>query len=261
MWHDVKMLNAATSALLGMFVLMLLSAGIWWITQRPIFALHVIRVEGIGQEELRHVNVSTMRSSALPRIKGNFFTVNLDSVRVAFESVPWVNRAAVRREWPDKLVVNVEEHVPLGTWGDEGRLVSVKGDLFTANLAEAEEDAELAEFDGPDGSEKDVISRYAEFREWFAPTSLAPEGVQLSARYAWTVRLNNGMTVELGREQDREALKARVDRLVAVYPQLVARLQDRIENIDLRYPNGMALRAQGLAFGLEKGKQKAGGTT
>jgi cell division protein FtsQ len=181
----------------------------------------------------------------LPRIRGNFFTANLNSVRAAFETVPWVRRASVRREWPNKLIVTIEEHEPLGTWGEDGRLVSVKGDLFTANMAEAEEHGELAEFEGPDGSEKEVVARFRDLHQWFAPAKLMPEALHLSSRYAWTVRLNNGMTVELGREQDQVMLKARVDRLVGIYPQLLARLEDKIESIDMRYPNGLALKASG----------------
>lgn len=246
MWHDIKMLNAAASFLFGLVALALLSAGLWWVAQRPMFTLKAIRIEGVAQAPLQHVGASTVRSTALPRIRGNFFTADLSTVRAAFESVPWVRRAAVRREWPDKLIVTIEEHEPLGTWGDDGRLVSVKGDLFTANMAEAEEHGALSEFGGPEGSEKEVVARFQDLRRWFAPIQLAPNALRLSKRYAWTVRLNNGMTVELGREQNPATLKARVDRLVGIYPQLIARLQDGIETIDMRYPNGLALKAAGI---------------
>lgn len=249
MWHDIRLLNATSSALLGVFALALMSSGLWWVAQRPMFTLKTIRIEG-AEAPLRHVNVATVRTTALPRIRGNFFTADLDAVRQAFEAVPWVHRAAVRREWPNQLIVELEEHAPLGTWGDAGRLVSLHGDLFTANLAEAEEDGELPEFDGPAGTEREVVARFRELQEWFAPIKLQPDAVRLSGRYAWTVRLNNGMTVELGREQSRAMLKERVDRLVGVYPQLLTRLQDRIESVDMRYPNGLALQAKGLAFGL-----------
>ncbi len=263
MWHDVKLLNTVANALLALFALMLLAAGVWWLMQRPMFTLAAIEVQGPQQTALRHVSVSTMRATALPRIRGNFFTVNLDSVRTAFEAVPWVRKASVRREWPNRLDVTLEEHVPLGTWGDEGRLVSVEGELFTVNLAEAEEDGDLVALDGPEGSEKDVVARFDELRQWFAAVGLAPEMVQLSARYAWDVKLNNGMKVELGREQTEATISERVARLIAVYPQLVTRLQDRIESIDLRYPNGMALTAEGMKFGSnnQKDHRKASGTT
>jgi cell division protein FtsQ len=254
MWQDTKLLNAASGALLGLTVLAMLCAGLWWLGQRPMFALKSIRIEGTAATPLRRVNPATVRSTALPRIRGNFFTADLDLARQAFETLPWVHKASVRREWPNQLVVTVEEHVPLATWGDDGRLVSVKGDVFTANLDEAEEDGELPEFAGPRGSEKEVIARFKELGDWFAPVKLTPEGVKLSDRYAWTVKLSNGMTVELGREQDKTTLRDRVDRLVGIYPQLFARLQNRIENIDMRYPNGLALQSSGLDLALNSQK-------
>ncbi|MDO8654721.1 MAG: cell division protein FtsQ/DivIB [Undibacterium sp.] len=251
MWQDIKMLNATANTLFGILLLVLLMSGIWWVIQRPVFTLKVIRVDGVEKNALRHVNALTIRDAALPKIKGNFFTTNLDTVRTAFETVPWVRKASVQREWPNQLIVTLEEHRPLGTWGEEGRLISVKGDVFTANLAEAEEDADLIEFGGPDGSEKEVLARYINFKDWFAKISLVPDSVQYSSRYAWSLKLSNGMKVELGREQDESSLKNRVDQLLMVYPQLVASLQDSIESVDMRYPNGLALKSSRGAFGLK----------
>lgn len=255
MWQDAKALNATASGIFVLTLLACIAAGVWWVAQRPMFTLRTIRIESIGQDELRHVNHLTLRNNALGRIKGNFFTTNLDAVRQAFESVPWVRRATVRREWPDQLIVALEEHEALGTWGEDGRLLSTKGDVFTANLAEAEEDHTLPEFEGPDGSEKEVLSRYDELRTWFAPLKLVPESLSLSSRYAWTVRLNNGMSVALGREQTSTTLKERVDRLTGIYPQLVEHLQN-IDTIDMRYQNGLALSATGLKIPAEGAKPK-----
>jgi cell division protein FtsQ len=247
MWHDIRSLNATASGLIALTVLACIASGVWWLSQRPMFTLHTVRVESMYDIGLQHVNQLTVRNGVLGKIKGNFFTANLEQVRTTFEAVPWVRRATVRREWPDQLIVSVEEHEALGTWGEDGRLLSVKGDVFTANLAEADEDHELPGFNGPDGSEKEVLARFAELRAWFAPVKLTPETLSLSSRYAWTVKLDNGMSVALGREQDRNTLKARVQRLVGIYPQLVARLQDgSIDTIDMRYPNGLALSSSAL---------------
>jgi cell division protein FtsQ len=254
MWHDAKALNATASGIGALVFAVCVAAGIWWIAHRPVFDLRVIRVEAMRQAELRHVNLLTLRNGTQGRIRGNFFTANLEQVRQVFEAVPWVRRATVRREWPDRLIVEVEEHEALGTWGEDGRLLSVKGDVFTANLAEAEEDHELPQFSGPDGSEKEVLSRYAELRKWFAPAKLVPEGLALSSRYAWTVILNNGTSVALGREQTPTMLRDRVARLVSVWPQLAARVQD-IETIDMRYQNGLALSATNLKIPAEKTKK------
>lgn len=251
------MLNAVTNALLGLALLALLASGLWWLAQWPIFALKTIRVESVAGEQLHRVNRLTIRASAVPRIKGSFFTADLDAARAAFESVPWVRKAMVRREWPDKLIVTIEEHHALGTWGDDGRLLSVKGDVFTANLAEAEDDGDLLKFNGPEGSEQDVVAHFRQFRDWLAPIEVAPEAVVLSNRYAWTIQLDNGMTMKLGRAESDVTLKERIDRLVAVYPQLMEGLRGKkIEHVDMRYPNGLALKVDGLLLAASNGKKK-----
>ncbi|MBI3228657.1 MAG: cell division protein FtsQ, partial [Burkholderiales bacterium] len=144
----------------------------------------------------------------------------------------------------------------MGIWGDKGQLLSTKGEIFTANLAEAEENGDLPEFSGPSGSEKEVLARFAQFQSWFSTAQLKPESVQLSSRYAWSVKLDNGMNVELGREQDKDTLKVRVQRFISVYPQLITRLKDQIDSVDLRYPNGLALKSSSLDAVLDSQEAK-----
>jgi cell division protein FtsQ len=245
MWQDSKLLNATANVLFSLVFLAGIVTGVWWVIHRPVFLLSVVRVEGGQKKELKHVNALTIRDQALPKISGNFFTANLEDVRAAFESVPWVRHATVQRVWPDTLVVNVDEHEVLGTWGEDGKLISTAGDVFTANLAEAEEDVVLVGLAGPDGSEKEVLNHYRQFRDWFAVIGLEPDAVQYSSRYAWSVHLNNGLRVELGRVQDPTSLKTRVEQLIKVYPQLLTRLQSNIVSVDMRYPNGLALKTGG----------------
>lgn len=241
MWHDVKALNIVTGIFMALCGVVLLVGVLIWLAQRPIFALKGIVVQGMDGTELRHVNALTIRSTGLPRMKGTFFTANLDGVRTAFETVPWVRKASVRREWPDRLVVSIEEHQPLGTWGEEGQLLSAKGDVFVANLAEAEEDLKLLEFFGPEGSEKEVLTRYAELDEWLKPIGLTPVVVELSGRYAWTITLDNGMKLKLGRDRNKGTLKTLVARMTQVYPKVKMQFNNRIDSLDLRYPNGFVV--------------------
>jgi cell division protein FtsQ len=191
MWNNVRQLNFASNALHALLVLVLLAAGGVWLVQRPSFALREIQIDG----DTEHINSPTVRAGVVGRLKGNFFTVDLDAARQAFEQMPWVRHASVRRVWPNALAVTLEEYKPLGTWGSD-QLVSVDGELFTANQGELEED--LPAFDGPDGTAQEVVARYRDFKKWFAPLGATPDEVTLSPRYAWTVKLSNGMQVELG---------------------------------------------------------------
>ncbi|WP_338845380.1 cell division protein FtsQ/DivIB [Massilia sp. W12] len=257
MWHDIRLMRALGTGLFGLAGLALVAIGLMWLSQRPMFHLQLIKIEAHEKNSLQHINALTVRSVALPRLSGNFFTLDLEAARAAFESVPWVRRASVRREWPNQLIVTLEEHVALATWGDKGQLISTKGDVFTANLAEAQldDDHPLPEFTGPAGSEKEVLAKYQQFNDWFAALDLKAESVQLSARYAWRVGLNNGMSVELGRE-GANSMQERVQRLIAVYPQLMMRLKGQIESVDLRYPNGLALKSASLDAALDKQEAK-----
>ncbi|MBB3261383.1 cell division protein FtsQ [Paraburkholderia bannensis] len=241
MWNNVRQLNLAANALHTLLVLALLVAGCYWLVQRPNFALREIRIEG----DTEHINAPTVRASVVGRLKGNFFTVDLDAARAAFEQMPWVRHASVRRVWPNALAVSLEEYKPLGTWGSD-QLVSTDGELFTANQGELDED--LPAFDGPDGTAPEVVARYRDFVKWFAPLGLEPDEVTLTPRYAWTVKLSNGMQVELGRERNADTLAERTHRLTAAWSALTQRWGKDIEYADLRYPNGFAIRAAGMRF-------------
>ena len=244
LWHDVRLLNAAANGLMAVAAAALLAAAVSWLVHRPGFALRMVVVEPASVEQpLQHVNRAILRAAGASRLQGNFFTVDLDAVRESFEAVPWVRRAQVRRIWPNTLRVGIEEHRPLAVWGD-GRLVNRQGELFTANVAQAQAESELVEFSGPPGSESEVTRRWAELQRQLAPLSIAPAAVMLSARYAWSARLDNGTLLLLGREQGLP-IADRVARWVALYPTVQARLNREVASVDLRYPNGFAMHAPG----------------
>ena len=167
--------------------------------------------------------------AALPRAAENFFAVDLAEVRSSVEKLPWVRRVSVRRAWPGRLEIAVEEHVALARWGDE-RLVNTYGETFTGKTREM-----LPAFIGPAGSAAEVTRRYRRFADIVAPLGTSVERVVLSQRHAWQLRLANGMQVMLGRDAD--LAEERLKKFVEVYPK--AKPSDYV---DLRYPNGFALR-------------------
>jgi cell division protein FtsQ len=197
----------------------------------PVFPLREVKVNG----ELDHVTREQVQLIVKRELKGNFFTVDLDQAKSAFEKLPWIRSASVRRRWPDRLEVAVEEHVALARWGNMA-LVDTNGALFGAASNE-----DLPVFIGPSGSEREVAQHYLMFRQALKPIGLAPTQVVLSARRAWELRLNNGLTVELGREQ----VEPRLAKFVGVYDRTLAVAQHSVRYVDLRYPNGFAVRMPG----------------
>jgi cell division protein FtsQ len=239
MWDNPRLLNLAANALY--LAAALLAVAIVW--QAALRAPHTpVRALALTGD-LAHVDAQAVQGQLAGRVTGNFFGMNLDDVRRLVAELPWVRRVEVRREWPDRLVVRIEEHRPLGRWS-AGRLLSERGELF-----EGAYNGPLPQLGGPPGMEREVTRRYLVMRDIIAPLGLEPIQVVLSARYAWQVRLSNGLVLELGRDQARSSVEERLARFVAAYPRSVASLNRRIDYVDLRYPNGFAIRAPDLPQG------------
>jgi cell division protein FtsQ len=195
----------------------------------PVFPLREVLVDG----DLAHVTREQLETLARREVKGNFFTLDLAEVRAAFAMLPWVRRVEVRRQWPDRLEVVLEEHVPLARWGNAA-LVNTHGEVFAA----AYDGAPVPMFIGPAQSAKEVAIQYDYFLRRLATIGQVPVEVQVSPRRAWQVRLASGLTLKLGRER----IEARLDRYIAVYGRTLGRLQRKLDYVDLRYPNGFAVR-------------------
>jgi cell division protein FtsQ len=257
-WHDITMLNRLTALLWLVLLGVVLSAAATWIARRPYFALQQIRVvakPGTNYEALKLVTLPAIRANALPRlgnvVRANFFSVNLGQVRQAFETVPWVRKANVRRVWPHGLLVEIEEQQAVAIWGGD-RLLNPRGEIFTANLDEAEADGALPQLSGPEGSSTQVLARFQQLTSWLAPLQLTVTELQLSPRYAWQVSLANGMAngmvMALGRDRTDVDMAARVQRFVQGYPELQKRLAKKFEYVDLRYTNGFAVRSKDIVL-------------
>ena len=230
MWDNPRILNLAAGTLVGIALFVFAIAGLLLLLRSPLFP--------VTQIELTHALGNTTREEieavARAHIRGNFFALAPAQVRAALEALPWVRRASVRRVWPDGMEVTLEEHVPLARWGERG-LVNTYGERFGART-----DAALPVLLGPGGTEREVAQRYARFARVLAPLGARLERVILSERGAWQLRLDSGLHIMLGRDAD--GAEARLSRFVEAYAPTLGRIGRNHEYVDLRYPNGFALR-------------------
>lgn len=235
-WHQPTLINLCADVLIISASVALAWAAVIALQRLPFYPLREVQVMG----ELSQVQKSQIESAARGVVKGNFFTVNIDAARHTFEKLPWVRRAEVRRQWPDRIELRIEEHVPVARWrgvDDEPRLVNSHGEVFAGSV-----DLPLPLFSGPEGSSAEILARYKEFEGALAKINLHPRVVALSAREAWQVRLDNGLLLELGRDQAKLPLAERVARFTEHYPNAIKRSQVQIVAVDMRYPNGFTLR-------------------
>lgn len=223
MWDDPIALNRISRAILACTILFVL-----WVAGRALLEMSFPfrQVTVVGAE---HADTRSRIPAQVRRMRGGFFSMDLTAVQAGFQSMPWVRRVDVHRVWPGRLVITLEEHKAAAAWNDRASL-NDQGEVFPVEPA-----AHLPRIYAPDGMEKLLARRHAEFSRAVAPLGLRVEQVVVTARQSWRVRLTGGITVELGRERINE----RLDRFARAYPQAVAAV-GAFQRADMRYPNGFA---------------------
>ena len=241
---DIRMLNTTAAVLALAAAVLLLAAAFLWLSRQPLFAIRAIAIDG----DVGHNSVSTIRANAAPRLAGNFLTMDLAAVRRAFEAVPWVRHAVVRRIWPNRLRVQLEEHRAVAFWGSEAgsdKLVNSFGEVFEANLGDVEDDA-LPTLTGPDGSAGRMLAMSARLDRVLAPLGARTDALALSSRGSWQATLDTGAVVQIGRGSDDD-IAARAARFVATLGQVTSKYRRPLEYADLRHNDGYAVRLKGVS--------------
>jgi cell division protein FtsQ len=242
---DVRLMNITATVLFAACGLLLVAALGWWALRHPLFAIGGIVVQG----DVTHNSAATLRANVAPRLEGNFFTVDLRRAREAFEEVPWVRQAVVRRQFPNRLRVELQEHEALAFWGDsESRLVNTQGEVFEANPGDVEDEG-MPRLAGPEGTAPMVLAMYRGLQPLLQKLDLGIEQVVLTGRGGWSMHLDSGAVVELGRGTTEEVL-ARGQRFAQTLTQVTAKYGRRPEALvtaDLRHVDGYAVRLRGVA--------------
>ena len=239
---DVKLMNVLSIAFGLVFAAIVLALVTSWLMRQSLFDLSAINVQG----DLNHNNAVTLRANVAPRLAGNFFTVDLGRTREVFESVPWVRKALVQRQFPNRLKVVLQEHRAIAYWGPDGetRLVNSFGEVFEANPDDVES-IDLPQLNGPQGQARLVLQAYRLLSPLFERVDAVLERLELTGQGSWRARLDGGAVVELG-HGSLDDIQVRAQRFIATLTQVSSRFGRDMESADLRYVNGYALKLKGV---------------
>ncbi len=228
MWDKPRLLNWIANLLYALSVVLMLYALLFVVVHLPIFPIREVKVDG----QLAHVNREQIKLIVAKHLKGNFFTLDLEKTRDAFEKLPWARNVSVRRRWPDKLDVVIEEHQALARWGNIA-LVNTHGELFQAAT-----DGELPVFYGPGDGVMEVTTNYGAYSQVMNKANIKIAQVSLSPRRAWEIKTDKDLVIALGREE----MQARLAKFTRAYQSTLSQLNVNVVYADLRYPNGFAVR-------------------
>jgi cell division protein FtsQ len=231
MWDNHSLLRAIANLLFGVSVVLVLLGAVRYVLRLPVFPLNTVELVAAPQR----VSAEQLQQVVSEQVRGNFFSVDLERTRQGLEALPWVRSVSVRRKFPWGLQVDVEEHIALARW-NKTALVNTHGEVFAAQAAEV-----LPDFMGQADSAAQVTQMYGELNVSLLPLHQQIAQISYSPRFAWQVKLDDGMVLELGREE----MQARLARFVQVYPYSLAANVQAVRRVDLRYRNGFSVYMPG----------------
>lgn len=217
-------------------VLVLAASGVWGVAElrdENTLPLRSVHLKGefihVTEQELREIIASS-------RLAG-FFSSDLETLASKIRDMPWVEQVAVRRVWPDALHITVIEQQAVAYWNDDA-LLNDAGQTFSP--VKTSYPHGLPQFTGPKGTEIQILQRYHAMKTILQEHDRDIDALKLDARRAWTLKLDNGINLALGRSDNEQRLK----RFTRAYDKLLNIKQEVISTVDLRYTNGFAIRWQ-----------------
>jgi cell division protein FtsQ len=228
MWDNPALLRKIADTLFFLSVsALLLGIGFYLVHLPTLFPLNSVRLSA-APHRVSSAQVLEVVSS---EVKGNLFTVDIAHLRQSLEKLQWVKSVNIRREFPGKLEVELEEHKALASWNNS-LLVNMQGTIFSGSTEQ-----KLPVFFGQAGDSIELAQRYTQFSSQLSVLNLQVIQVALSPRHAWQLHLSNGMVLELGREE----MQQRLSRFVTAYPSSLAIQAGAARYVDMRYRNGFAV--------------------
>lgn len=186
------------------------------------------------QGDLHYVSREEVARQVAPFVQSSFFHVDLESMHGELERIPWIAEARVRRVWPDQVLIQLEEQLPVARWGDEA-LLNNQGVAFAPGKLAGYE--HLPRLWGPQRAQQQVMQQYQMLSQLLRPLDLTVASLELRERGSWFVTTGRGIELLLGRDHVVEKLR----RFISVYDKTLKQDSENIARVDLRYPNGMAV--------------------
>ena len=223
------------ATLIPKLLLILLLAGLiygYFFFKNPDnFPVKNIQIEASYQ----HINPQALQQVIAPYIKGGFFSLNVSKIRKHIMELPWVYAVNISRTWPDGIVINVSEQIPVACWNGNS-LLNSDGDIFTPDKSTMPDNLPLLL--GTDDQAVEVLQYYGVMNQDLSAINLAITQLDLDAQGSWHLLLNNGITVLLG----NSSIVNRLQIFIKAYHKVIGAKEKDVARVDLRYNAGFSIK-------------------
>ncbi|MBV1915208.1 MAG: cell division protein FtsQ/DivIB [Pseudomonadales bacterium] len=164
-----------------------------------------------------------------------FFEMDIESLALNIEQIPWVNDVQIRKQWPDQIKVMVSERAPVARWGAAG-LVDSNGEVFSSDGARIEFSS-LPILNGSELTDSALVEKFLELEPMFAAKNIAIEQLSHSNTGSWSIKVAGGHDVVLGKHE----FEKRLERFFTLWKATTLEQRATVLTMDFRYSNGAAV--------------------
>ncbi len=189
-----------------------------------------VRTEG----EFQYLGKNEIKTALQPLVTTGFFDVNMQAIHSVVSTLPWVETVTVKRIWPDAIDIKIHEKKPYARWG-QNSLITERGVVFTPKNMDQFQGLTL--ITGPEHQQKKVLEITKGIKTALADRSLKMAEFSVNDRWSWKIKLENGLEILLGRNEQLKKLQRFLKTLTVLGQEQV----DAMAIVDLRYPNGYAV--------------------
>lgn len=206
------------------------------------------------QDGLKFIKDTELQAVTDKYQQTNLYLLDVDALETELNALPWVRSVSLRKAWPDRLIVGIEEQHPVAFWGRE-RLMNKYGELFTAELSSMR--GLLPTLYSPEDKGREIAERYLQVKEWLTGLPLEISELTEDVSGSWRLKIKDGPEVMIGSE-DQER---RMQRFRVGFQQELAKKLGNIRRVDLRYTNGFAVEWKKSPVGARESTRRVAGVS
>ncbi len=207
----------------------------WHFAHEPgQFPIQHVQIGG----QLNFVSTETVQETVSPYVSGGFFNVPVSKVRTLLMQIPGVAQVSVIREFPSTVKINITEAIPVARFNHDS-FIDTQGHVITPELLNNTQD--LPEFRGPILQMPLMVAQYQLMSQLLTQAQLSIQLLTLDPLGQWEMVLNTGTVIECG---NIDVLTRLANFIKAYPPLLIQNPKQTLVSVDLRYPEGFALRWQ-----------------
>jgi len=227
---DNESSNKNRKLIMSSLITILAIVAIGQINFDAILPIKKIRAQG----EFINVTENMILDAITNDIKAGYLNVNVHKLQNKIEKLAWVKFAAVRRVWPDSIVVTITEQKAYAFWKNNS-LLNEFGEQFKPKTIT---ELTLPKLNGPDNLNLKVMSEYKNIARQLNEVNLSINEFTLDARRAINLSLSNDIKISLGRTNSEIRLK----RFITAYKVSLQLQSKKIDYVDMRYTNGFSIK-------------------